>query len=474
MVPNLGVTLRNRLIERRAALETGEQLSISSGLGNYIAAAWEDLKLIGSAFLGGATSVDTDSLLGMTGTITSSLGTIMDSVQAYTNGLATLRDDYMAGVGSDQLNSAINNIYNTTNEGVEKTEQLTNKVAEIVTEREQTDKTEASKKVDISNKSLDELVKETMNGVYGNGQDRKNALGDRYDEVQAAINKQLYGDGSKKETSGTNNNSGTNTNKTNTTTSKIGNMKLTSKQLENVQSIYDDYKGMKDVVGNVPDKGCYIVKVDKNGKLVDYYAYVETYDDETGNMKITEFDPTKSKSSGTTKTVNFYNDVKSTKDYSYKVLDYSKMKNHKVVVSSGLSSGEYNTLQSQVKASNNISQVPAKGYTLVKYYPGASKNDKPTLANYKAVVQSVDQANGTFTVQEYVNGNKTQTKVLPYSLYLTKNGYMTDGTEICSYAYYDLSKTSTTTHGGGGGKFDNTSSTKKYSRGGEGQYRGKK
>ena len=40
-------------------------------------------------------------------------------------------------------------------------------------------------------KSIDELAQEVIQGKYGNGQDRKNALGSRYDEVQARVNEIL-------------------------------------------------------------------------------------------------------------------------------------------------------------------------------------------------------------------------------------------------------------------------------------------
>lgn len=46
---------------------------------------------------------------------------------------------------------------------------------------------------DISNKSVDELAKEVIAGKYGNGEDRKNALGSRYNEVQARVNEILNG-----------------------------------------------------------------------------------------------------------------------------------------------------------------------------------------------------------------------------------------------------------------------------------------
>lgn len=46
---------------------------------------------------------------------------------------------------------------------------------------------------DINNKSVDELAKEVIAGKYGNGDARKNALGSRYGEVQAKVNKILNG-----------------------------------------------------------------------------------------------------------------------------------------------------------------------------------------------------------------------------------------------------------------------------------------
>ena len=40
-------------------------------------------------------------------------------------------------------------------------------------------------------KSIDEYVRETLNGIYGNGEERRKALGNKYDEVQNRIN-ELY------------------------------------------------------------------------------------------------------------------------------------------------------------------------------------------------------------------------------------------------------------------------------------------
>lgn len=46
---------------------------------------------------------------------------------------------------------------------------------------------------DIANKSVDELAREVINGKYGNGDARKNALGSRYSEVQKRVNEILAG-----------------------------------------------------------------------------------------------------------------------------------------------------------------------------------------------------------------------------------------------------------------------------------------
>ncbi len=43
----------------------------------------------------------------------------------------------------------------------------------------------------VETKSTDELAREVIAGKYGNGEDRKNALGSRYDEVQARVNEIL-------------------------------------------------------------------------------------------------------------------------------------------------------------------------------------------------------------------------------------------------------------------------------------------
>lgn len=44
-----------------------------------------------------------------------------------------------------------------------------------------------------TNKSVDELAREVIAGKYGNGEARKNALGSRYNEVQAKVNEMLAG-----------------------------------------------------------------------------------------------------------------------------------------------------------------------------------------------------------------------------------------------------------------------------------------
>lgn len=50
---------------------------------------------------------------------------------------------------------------------------------------------------DIASKSVDELAKEVIAGKYGNGADRRNALGSRYSEVQSRVNQILSGNNSK-------------------------------------------------------------------------------------------------------------------------------------------------------------------------------------------------------------------------------------------------------------------------------------
>lgn len=47
---------------------------------------------------------------------------------------------------------------------------------------------------DLSKYSDEELARKVINGDYGNGQDRKNALGDRYNAVQSLVNKILNGE----------------------------------------------------------------------------------------------------------------------------------------------------------------------------------------------------------------------------------------------------------------------------------------
>lgn len=49
-------------------------------------------------------------------------------------------------------------------------------------------KIEQNNDTDISNKSIEILVQETLDGKYGDDEDRKKALGNRYSEVQSRIN----------------------------------------------------------------------------------------------------------------------------------------------------------------------------------------------------------------------------------------------------------------------------------------------
>ena len=45
--------------------------------------------------------------------------------------------------------------------------------------------------IETTEKSVEELAREVIEGKYGNGEDRKRALGDRYSEVQARVNEIL-------------------------------------------------------------------------------------------------------------------------------------------------------------------------------------------------------------------------------------------------------------------------------------------
>lgn len=47
--------------------------------------------------------------------------------------------------------------------------------------------------LDISGKTIDELAREVRQGMYGNGADRKEALGDKYDAVQARVEELVSG-----------------------------------------------------------------------------------------------------------------------------------------------------------------------------------------------------------------------------------------------------------------------------------------
>lgn len=52
---------------------------------------------------------------------------------------------------------------------------------------------------DVNQKDTDTLAREVIAGVYGNGEDRKLALGSRYDDVQRKVNELLFNSQSIKE-----------------------------------------------------------------------------------------------------------------------------------------------------------------------------------------------------------------------------------------------------------------------------------
>ena len=68
--------------------------------------------------------------------------------------------------------------------------------AQLITEEEQKEEEVIEEKPqnDLDKYSDEELARKVINGDYGNGQDRKNALGDRYNAVQSLVNKILNGE----------------------------------------------------------------------------------------------------------------------------------------------------------------------------------------------------------------------------------------------------------------------------------------
>ena len=284
VVPNLGVTIRNRLVARRAALETGEQISISSGLGDYVAAALADLSLIGGSAMNGVASVDTDSLLGMTDTVTSSVGTIMDSVQIYTSKLATLRDDYMAGVGSDQLNTAVNSIYNTTNSGVSKIQQLINSIGNIIGVRQETDTAQVEKYPIVDQLKVGDKIVST-NGGGGFGTVKEFSKDGKYvividedgKEVSVGVNNPVW-TGLKLADSSAEKNKGTNTGTTTqTATTKkatpVTSSGLSSGTLKTLKSNLDDRTKYNEP-SKTPAADSVMVRYKSNGELDNYFANV--------------------------------------------------------------------------------------------------------------------------------------------------------------------------------------------------------
>ena len=299
VVPNLGVTLRNRLVQRREALETGEQISISSGLGDYVAAALADLSLIGGSAMNGVASVDTDSLLGMTDQVASSVGTIMDSVQTYTSKLSTLKDEYMAGVGSDQLNTAVSSIYNTTNNGASKIQQLINKIGNLVGVRQDTDTTQAGRYPIVDQLKVgDKIVSTNGGGEFGVvkefTEDGKYVIVVEPDgnEIHVGVNSPVW-TGLKLSGATTNSNTKATTNtgtaKTNTvkTVAPVTSSGLSSGTLKTLQSNLQNKERFSSP-SDTPIEDSVMVRYKSDGNIDNYFATVWKVDKANGTFSVLE------------------------------------------------------------------------------------------------------------------------------------------------------------------------------------------
>ena len=126
-----------------------------------------------------------------------------------------------------------------------------------------------------SEKSIDELAREVLNGQYGNGQDRRKALGDKYEAVQKRVN-ELLGLGAATTTtqnnnsnSGNNNSSNNNSNNSNNTPNPSTPNNNTNNTGSNNNSNNNANGNIKYVNGNVIDTSqpCY------NGKQYNLSEY---------------------------------------------------------------------------------------------------------------------------------------------------------------------------------------------------------
>ena len=53
--------------------------------------------------------------------------------------------------------------------------------------------TESNSKIDLSENDVENLAKEVIRGNFGNGQERKNLLGENYEEIQKRVNELMKG-----------------------------------------------------------------------------------------------------------------------------------------------------------------------------------------------------------------------------------------------------------------------------------------
>ena len=54
-------------------------------------------------------------------------------------------------------------------------------------------KTESNSKIDLSKNDVEKLAKEVVRGKFGNGQERKDLLGENYEEIQKRVNELMKG-----------------------------------------------------------------------------------------------------------------------------------------------------------------------------------------------------------------------------------------------------------------------------------------
>ena len=55
------------------------------------------------------------------------------------------------------------------------------------------EKTESNSKIDLSENDIENLAKEVIRGNFGNGQERKDLLGENYEEIQKRVNELIKG-----------------------------------------------------------------------------------------------------------------------------------------------------------------------------------------------------------------------------------------------------------------------------------------